>query len=97
MLWRIKDCEELLKSRVSTQELNDQVKAVETRLKAKSHLENENIYDRMQKSYDSSVTRIKTCEVYVSDKFNDIKQFLKNLDEKHVFMATREDIKKIQE
>lgn len=35
VLWRIKDCEELLKSRVATQELNDQIKALETRIRVK--------------------------------------------------------------
>ena len=29
VLWRIKDCEELLRNRVSTQELNDSVKSLE--------------------------------------------------------------------
>jgi len=33
----------------------------------------------------------------VSDKFNDTKKFIKNLDESHAFMATKTDIKKLQE
>ena len=43
VLWRIKDCEELLKSRCSTQEVQDLTKALETRLKAKLDIDIETL------------------------------------------------------
>ena len=52
MLWRIRDCEELLKSRVSNQELNDQLKAIEARMKSKGAQEKEIQSAALQKVLD---------------------------------------------
>ena len=52
VLWRIRDCEELLKSRVSNQELNDQLKAIEARMKSKGAQEKEIQSAALQKVLD---------------------------------------------
>jgi len=80
VLWRIKDCEELLKNRVASQELNDQIKALEKRLNANREMELEGIETKIQKSLDNSLMRIKTCEVYCKDKINDMKDIVKKID-----------------
>jgi len=73
VLWRIKDCEELLKSRVATQELNDQIKALETRIRVKIKEHDEAQTDRHRKTFDHTEMRIKMNENYFVDKFNNIR------------------------
>lgn len=74
VLWRIKDCEELLKNRVSAQELNDQIKALENRIRAKNVEENEAHTERLKKSFEHSEMRIKMNENLFMDKFNIVKE-----------------------
>ena len=74
MLWRIKDCEELLKNRISAQELNDQIKAVENRIRAKNNEENEAHTERLKKTFEHSEMRIKINENLFLDKFNSVKE-----------------------
>ena len=74
VLWRIRDCEELLKARVSTQELSDQIKAVENRIRAKNNEENDAHTERLKKNYDHSEQRIKMNENLFVDKFNGIQK-----------------------
>ena len=97
VLWRIKDCEELLKSRVANQELNDQIKALESRINAKHELDGEGYYERLRKNFETCNQRIKTCELYVTDKHNDTKEMIKNLELKSYGMATKQEIEKIHE
>ena len=97
VLWRIKDCEELLKSRVATQELNDQLKAIETRLKATYEMNSQDVLDRTRKSYDDSLARIKTVENYVVDKMELTKEEIKFMEKKFTEMATKDQIEKLHE
>jgi hypothetical protein len=52
VLWRIRDCEELLKSRVSTQELSDIIKGLDTKFQLKIKNEADELLDRLRKSHD---------------------------------------------
>ena len=87
MLWRIRDCEELLKSRVSTQELGDQIKAVEARCRVKQEVEVEKLNEQLRKQREEALQRIKTIENFVTDKIADSKEFIKNLELKVAFSA----------
>ena len=80
VLWRIKDCEELLKNRVAAQELQDQMKALEKRLNANRESELEHIEQKIHKSKEDYTMRIKTCEIYAKDKINDMKEQLKGIE-----------------
>ena len=59
VLWRVKDCEELLRSRVANQEMQDQIKALESRVTSKAELDIENTLDRMRKIHEESNTKIR--------------------------------------
>jgi len=87
VLWRIKDCEELLKSRVTTQELNDKIKSLEIRITAKQEIELTSVNERLKKSFETCLNRVKTSENYVTDKLFDIKEYIKVVDEKVAGMA----------
>ena len=97
MLWRIKDCEELLKNRVSAQELNDQIKALENRIRAKNHEENEAHTERLKKSFEHSEMRIKMNENLFMDKFNIVREQIEVVQSNTAGMATKETIDKINE
>ena len=43
------------------------------------------------------MSRIKTCEVYVRDKYDDTREYIKNVDIKASAMATKPMIEKLQE
>ena len=73
VLWRIKDCEELLKNRISGQELRDQIKALENRIRTKNIEENEAMTERHKKTYEHSEMRIKMNENLFVDRFNIIR------------------------
>ena len=53
VLWRIKDCEELLKSRVATQELNDELITLESRISDKIEFDNETLHGRLMKVFET--------------------------------------------
>ena len=90
MLWRIKDCEELLKSRVSIQELKDQVTGVETRVRYKSEQEYMQLNERMEKIKCHLELRIKSAENLQSDRFDDIRITIKAVEDMAQGMASTE-------
>ena len=95
MLWRIKDCEELLKDRVSTRKLNDEIKTLESRLSAKCEFDNETLHGRLMKVFDTCSARIKTAEIFTKDKFFDCTTYIKTIDVKIGAMPTLDHIAKI--
>jgi hypothetical protein len=50
-LWRIKDCEELLKVRVSDKFVNDSIKSVEEKIMKILHAGDEKVVERQAKAY----------------------------------------------
>jgi len=50
-LWRIKDCEELLRSRVSDKYVNDSLKALEDKLTMQLTYSDEKGVDRLEKAF----------------------------------------------
>ena len=75
---------------MSTQELNDQIKALSTRITVKAELDGEAIHERLRKSYETCTQRIKTAELYVTDKHNDTKELIKTLEVRQFAMATKD-------
>ena len=59
-LWRIKDCEELLRSRVSDKYVNDAVKAIEEKLTKQITYTDERNLERLEKSFKELGTRVVT-------------------------------------
>jgi len=50
-LWRIKDCEELLKVRVSDKFVNDSIKSIEDKIMKILHAGDEKVVERQLKMY----------------------------------------------
>ena len=97
VLWRIKDCEELLKSRVTKQELNDQISAIKVQVQAKQELDYNQLTERLQNSYDKCSTRIKTAENYIQDKLDETKEYMHQVQKDAASMATQDQIQKLHE
>ena len=97
VLWRIKDCEELLKSRVTKQELNDQISAIRVQVQAKQELDYNQLTERLQNSYDKCSTRIKTAENYIQDKLDETKEYMHQVQKDAALMATQDQIQKLHE
>lgn len=70
---------------------------MDAKLRTKQDLQNEDLLERLKKSYEDCKTRIKTCENYVSDKMEDTKNYVKDVDLKFATLATKEHIDKLAE
>ena len=97
VLWRIKDCEQLLKGRVKTQELNDQITSLESRINDKIEFDNETLHGRLMKVFETCQQRIKTAELFSKDKYMQSEAYIKLVDMKVGSMATIAMIDKIYE
>ena len=97
VLWRIRDCEELLKNRVANQELNDKLKHLENRINATREQETENFHDLIGKAKEETMMRIKLCELFCQDKIRDMKEGLKTLEVKSEKYALKNQIDKLAE
>ena len=95
VLWRVKDCEELLKGRVATQELNDKVRDLETRINSRIKFENDSLHDRLMKVFETCQNRIKTAENFTKDKYMELTNYMKEVELKAGAMATVEMIDQI--
>lgn len=95
VLWRIKDCEELLKERVTKQEIRDQNKSIEVRINQRIDHEIEQVLERITREKDGLQQRIKTCEIYTTDKFEATKNEMRKVEIKAGSMATTDMIKQV--
>lgn len=57
-LWRIKDCEELLRSRVSDKYVNDSIRALDEKLNRQISYNDEKQVERLEKSFKELGTRL---------------------------------------
>lgn len=57
-LWRIKDCEELLRSRVSDKYVNDSIRALDEKLNRQIIFNDEKQVERLEKSFKELGTRL---------------------------------------
>lgn len=88
VLWRVKDCEELLKGRVANQELVDSIRSLELRMLDKIDVENKTLHGRLMKTIETCQSRIKTAEAFSSDKYMESASLIKQVDERVAKMAT---------
>lgn len=79
-LWRIKDCEELLRSRVSDKYVNDAVKAVEDKLTKISQFQEEKQLERLEKTFKELGSRIITTNNFFNEKFEDLRKVVTTYD-----------------
>ena len=92
VLWRIQDCEELLKNRVSEQRVRDLTNAIDEKLSLLVEKEQANLLERMTKSHNDLKMQITAAENFTAEKFDYIKTLMLQVDAKAGAMATTEMI-----
>lgn len=63
-LWKIKDCEELLRSRVSDKYVNDSIKSLDEKISKLVNFNDEKLIDRMEKSFKENGQKIVTTNIF---------------------------------
>ena len=79
-LWRIKDCEDLLKSRINDTYVNDSINKLEEKLKIEMNKFSQRSDDDIQKTIREVLVRMKTVEVSSDEKLGSFKKTLKELE-----------------
>lgn len=95
VLWRVKDCEELLKERVTGQEMRDSIRNLETTLRSKIEFDGKRADAKLTKMIEQCENRIMTAEAFTRDKHLESTGYIKEVDERVASMATREMIDQV--
>lgn len=95
-LWRIKDCEELLRSRVSDKYVNDAITAIDDKLNKQLVYNEEKGVERLEKTFKELAQRVIQTNQFFDEKFSDFRKTMLNYDQKISNMATLDKILGIQ-
>lgn len=76
-LWKIKDCEQLLKSRVSEKFVQDALKSFEVKTTKQLKVIEEREISRQEKTYNELTQKIESTSSFVTEKFNTMREQLK--------------------
>ena len=79
-LWRIKDCEDLLKSRINDTYVNDSINKLEEKLKIEMNKFSQRSDDDIQKTIREVLVRMKTVEDSSDEKLGLFKKTLKEFE-----------------
>ena len=97
VLWRIQDCEELLKNRVSEQRVRDITTTIDDKLTGLLHAEQEKLKELIEKASKDLILHVRQTENLTSEKFDFIKDLLMKVDQKAGQMATTDMIDTLKE
>lgn len=95
-LWRIKDCEELLKVRVSDKFVNDSIKSVEEKIMKILHAGDEKVVERQAKAYKELGQQIKYNKTALEEKVDDMRKVMGTYDLRIANLATMDRVTTIQ-
>ena len=95
-LWRIKDCEELLKSRVSDKYVNDALRSVEEKIMKILNTGDEKVIERQVKSYKELASTVKSNKQMLEEKLDDMRKVISTYDIRLANLATIERVQSIQ-
>ena len=79
-MWRIKDCEELLKVRVSDKFVNDSIKSIEDKIMKILHAGDEKVVERQLKMYKELTQVVKNNKTAVEEKVDDMRKVMSTYD-----------------
>ena len=92
-LWRIKDCEELLKVRVSDKFVNDSIKSVEEKI---IHAGDEKVVERQAKADKELGQQVKYNKTALEEKVDDMRKVMGTYDLRIANLATIDRVTTIQ-
>jgi SMC interacting uncharacterized protein involved in chromosome segregation len=95
-LWRIKDCEELLRSRVSDKYVNDALKSLDEKLVKQLTQGEEKNLERLEKTFKELGGRVVQTNQFFNEKIDDVRKVIGSYDSKITNMATMDKLMAIQ-
>lgn len=95
-LWRIKDCEELLKVRVSDKYVNDALKSVEEKIMKYLNAGDEKVVERQVKAFKELGQTVNSNKTMVEEKLADMRQVISTYDLRIANLATIDRVQAIQ-
>ena len=75
-LWQIKDCKELIASRISEQKVKDMHLSLEKKLTTQLQIMDEKLLDRLTKAHNQLTHQMDLIKVYADDKHRDLRLLL---------------------
>ena len=95
-LWRIKDCEELLKVRVSDKFVNDAIKSIEEKIMKTLIAGDEKVIERQTKAYKELTQVVKLNKTALEEKVDDMRKVMGTYDVRIANLATMDRVTIIQ-
>lgn len=95
-LWRIKDCEELLRSRVSDKYVNDAIKALDEKINRQINYMDEKQVERLEKSFKELGQRVIQTNQFLNEKLDDVRKIMHTYDSKLANLASIEKLNTVQ-
>jgi len=79
-LWRIKDTEDLLRTRVSDQYVLDAIKTLDEKLSKDIKFADSKQIERLEKTFKETNVRLNQTNIFVTEKMDDIKKSMQQID-----------------
>lgn len=95
-LWRIKDCEELLRVRVSDKYVNDAIKSLDEKINRQITFQEEKGVERLEKAFKELGSRVAQTNQFFSDKLDDVRKVMSGYDAKIANLASTEKLNLVQ-
>ena len=91
-VWRIKDCEELLRVRVSDKYVNDALRSLEEKISKQLIYNDEKGVERLEKSFKELGVRIGQTNQFFNDKLDDVRKVMATYDGRLANLASMEKL-----
>ncbi len=94
-VWRIKDCEELLRARVSDKFVLDAIRSMEEKIGKQMQFIDDKGVERLEKSFKELNARVGQTNQFFTDKIDDIRKVMAGYDTRLTNVASNAAIEKI--
>jgi hypothetical protein len=96
-LWRIKECEELLRNRVSEKFVMDAIHSIDEKIKKQiNHLDDKGI-ERLEKTFKEVSARVTQTNQFFNDKLDDVRKIMASYDSRFSNVASNSSVEKVQQ
>lgn len=96
-MWRIKECEELLRNRVSEKYVLDALHSLDEKIKNQLNHFNDKGIERLEKSFKELNVKIGQTNQFFNDKLDDVRKIMASYDSRLSNVATNSAVEKVQQ
>ena len=96
-LWRIKECEELLRNRVSEKFVMDALHSLDEKIKNQVNHVNDKGIERLEKTFKEVSARVTQTNQFFNDKLDDVRKIMAAYDSRFSNVASNSSVEKVQQ